>query len=52
MLAHLALVTASGGAPTRGRAARTSATATAYQSRSGDPLGLRRDELCISLSPP
>ena len=54
MLAHLALVTASGGAPTRGRVARTSATATAIacQNISGDPLGLRRDEPCFSLSPP
>ncbi len=38
---------ASGGAPTRGRVARTSATAC--RSRSGDPLGLRCDEPLLSL---
>uniref|UniRef100_A0A2N9IU79 Uncharacterized protein n=1 Tax=Fagus sylvatica TaxID=28930 RepID=A0A2N9IU79_FAGSY len=50
MLAHLALVTASGGAPTRDRATRTNATTC--RSKSGDPLGLRHDEPCFSLSPP
>uniref|UniRef100_A0A2N9HZH9 Uncharacterized protein n=1 Tax=Fagus sylvatica TaxID=28930 RepID=A0A2N9HZH9_FAGSY len=52
MLAHLALVTASRGAPTQGRATRTRATAIACRSRSGDPLGLRRDKPCFSLSLP